>query len=75
MFWVDQETLVIGKGFRTNQNGIEQIKRILTPFNVEVISFDLPFFKGPESCLHMMSLISIVDEKKLLCMFLFYLLA
>ena len=66
MFWIDDETLVIGKGFRTNQIGIEQIKSILTPFNVEVISFDLPFFKGPEACLHMMSLISIVDEKKAL---------
>ena len=64
MFWIDNETLVIGKGFRTNQMGIEQIKHILTPFNVEIISFDLPFFKGPEACLHMMSLISIVDEKK-----------
>ena len=66
MFWIDNKTLVIGKGFRTNQIGIEQIKRILAPFNIEVISFDLPFFKGPEACLHMMSLISIVDEKKAL---------
>ena len=66
MFWIDKETLVIGKGFRTNQMGIEQIKSILTPFNVEIISFDLPFFKGPEACLHMMSLISIVDKKKAL---------
>ena len=66
MFWIDNETLVVGKGFRTNQIGIEQIKSILTPFNVKVISFDLPFFKGPEACLHMMSLISIVDEKKAL---------
>ena len=63
MFWVNKETLVIGKGFRTNQNGIEQIKSILSPFNVEVVSFDLPYFKGPEACLHMMSLISIVDQK------------
>ena len=66
MFWIDNETLVIGKGFRTNKIGVEQIRQILIPFNVEVISFDLPFFKGPEVCLHMMSLISIVDEKKAL---------
>ena len=66
MFWVDQDTLVIGSGFRTNQNGIEQIKSILSSYGVTVVSFDLPFFKGPEACLHMMSLISIVDEKKAL---------
>ena len=66
MFWLDEETLVIGKSFRTNQIGIEQIKHILIPFNVEVVSFDLPFFKGPKACLHLMSLISLVDKKKAL---------
>ncbi len=69
MFWLDKETLVIGKGFRTNQIAIDQIKSMLSKFNVEVVSFDLPFFLGPEACLHMMSLISIVDEKKALAHF------
>ncbi len=69
MFWLDKKTLVIGKGFRTNQIAIEQIKNILSKFNVEVVSFDLPFFLGQEACLHMMSLISIVDEKKALAYF------
>ena len=69
IFWIDSKTLVIGKGFRTNQIGIDQIKRILSPFHVKVFSFDLPFFKGPEACLHMMSLISVVDEKKALVHF------
>ncbi len=66
MFWIDKKTLVVGKGFRTNQIGIEQIKCMLSVFNIDVISFDLPFFKGPEACLHMMSLISLVDKKKAL---------
>ena len=42
MFWLDEETLVIGKSFRTNQIGVEQIKRMLIPFNIDVVSFDLP---------------------------------
>ena len=66
IFWVDKETVVIGKSFRTNQEGIEQIKRIFNAFNVMVVSFDLPFFLGSEACLHMMSLISLVDDKKAL---------
>ena len=66
MFWLDKETLVIGKGFRTNQEGIEQIKRVLSALNVKVVPFDLPFFKGPDACLHVMSLISIVDKNKAL---------
>ena len=44
MFWLDKETLVIGKGFRTNQIAIEQIKSMLSKINVQVLSFDLPFF-------------------------------
>ena len=66
MFWLDKKTLVIGKGFRTNQEGIEQIKRVLSALHVKVVPFDLPFFKGPDSCLHIMSLISIVDKNKAL---------
>ena len=66
MFWLDKDTVVIGKGFRTNQEGIEQIKYVFNSFNITVVSFDLPFFKGSEACLHMMSLISIVDYKKAL---------
>ena len=45
IFWVDKKTVAIGKGFRTNQEGIEQIQRILNAFNVMVVSFDLPFFR------------------------------
>ena len=63
MFWLDKETLVIGKGFRTNQEGIEQIKRLLSALHVKVVPFDLTFFRGPDACLHIMSLISIVDKK------------
>ena len=66
MFWVDKETVVIGKGFRTNQAGINQIKHVFNAINITVVSFDLPFFMGSEACLHMMSLISLVDEKKAL---------
>ena len=66
MFWLDKETLVIGKGFRTNQEGIEQIKRVMSALHVNVEPFDLPFFRGPEACLHIMSLISIVDKNKAL---------
>jgi len=66
MFWLDKETLVIGKGFRTNQEGIEQIKRVMSALQVNIETFDLPFFRGPEACLHIMSLISIVDKNKAL---------
>lgn len=67
--WLDKETLVIGRGFRTNSDGIEQITRILKPQGVEVFVFDLPVYSGKSACLHLMSLISLVDTfTALVCM-------
>jgi N-dimethylarginine dimethylaminohydrolase len=64
MFWLDAKTLIVGRGFRTNQRGINQLTSILKPFEVDILAFDLPCFFGYEACLHMMSLISLVDKDK-----------
>ena len=56
--WVDQNTLAIGRGVRTNQSGIEQMARILAPLGIEVLGYDLPLWMGEEACLHLMSVIS-----------------
>ena len=61
---MDEKTLIVGKGFRTNQNGVDQIASMLKIFKIKVYSFDLPVFMGQDACLHMMSLISMVDTKK-----------
>jgi len=57
MFWLDDTTLLIGRGHRTNDGGIDQIRSLLAP-DVTVTSFDLPYFRGPGACLHLMSFIS-----------------
>jgi len=59
--WIDEKTLVVGKGFRTNRSGVAQLKGILNKYGINVIGFDLPYFYGPDACLHLMSLISILD--------------
>lgn len=61
--WLDDATLAVGRGLRTNQAGIDQLAHILTPMGVTVRAFDLPLYKGPDACLHLMSIISPVDEK------------
>ncbi len=61
--WLDSTTLLIGRGYRTNKDGIEQMRAILGPKGVEVISAPLPYGPGPSACLHLMSLISLLDEK------------
>lgn len=60
-FWLDETTLAIGRGFRTNQAGIEQFAAILQPTGIRVEVFDLPYHLGPEACLHLMSVVSPLD--------------
>jgi len=62
MVWLDETTLLIGEGYRTNAAGIEQIRSLLAPHGVEVLAAPLPYGPGPDACLHLMSLISILDE-------------
>ncbi|RUX47399.1 amidinotransferase, partial [Mesorhizobium sp. M7A.F.Ca.CA.002.09.1.1] len=56
--WLDARTLVIGRGVRSNQEGIQQVSNLLTPLGVSVYGFDLPLWQGEEACLHLMSVIS-----------------
>ena len=61
-FWLDERTLAIGRGYRTNSEGIEQMRAILAPMGVQVITVDLPYWHGPDECLHLLSLISLLDS-------------
>jgi N-dimethylarginine dimethylaminohydrolase len=63
MIWLDAKTLLIGLGYRTNSAGIAQMRALLAPKGVEVISATLPYGPGPSACLHLMSLISLLDEQ------------
>jgi len=59
--WMDHDTLAVGRGFRTNAEGVRQLRGLLGPLRVTVLDYDLPYFTGPEACLHLLSLISPVD--------------
>jgi dimethylargininase len=63
LLWIDSYTLAAGVGFRTNKSGIEQIQNLLKPQNVNIIPVELPYFNGAQACLHLLSLISIVNNK------------
>lgn len=63
MVWLDSKTLLIGRGYRTNADGIGQMRALLAPHGVEVLSAPLPYGPGPSACLHLMSLISLLDER------------
>lgn len=61
--WLDERTLAVGRGYRTNDEGIRQLREILAALDVTVLVVDLPHWHGPEECLHLMSFISPVAEK------------
>jgi N-dimethylarginine dimethylaminohydrolase len=56
--WLDHATLAVGRGVRTNQDGIQQLANLLSPRGIAVYGFDLPLWHGEEACLHLMSVIS-----------------
>jgi N-dimethylarginine dimethylaminohydrolase len=63
ILWLSAKTLLVGHGYRTNAAGIAQLRDLLAPRGVEVLSAPLPYGPGPSACLHLMSLISLLDEQ------------
>ena len=66
LIWLDAKTLLAGRGYRTNAAGIAQLRELLAPRGVEVLAAPLPYGSGPGCCLHLMSLISLLDERSAL---------
>ena len=62
LLWVRPDWLAVGQGFRTNPEGLRQLTEILRDLGVRTDPVPLPYFRGPEACLHLMSLISVVAE-------------
>jgi N-dimethylarginine dimethylaminohydrolase len=54
--WLDEHTLLVGCGYRTNAAGIARLRELLP--DVEVVVFDLPHWHGRDEVMHLMSLIS-----------------
>jgi dimethylargininase len=54
--WLDRQTLLVGRSYRTNEAGIAALRRALP--DVDVVAFDLPHLRGPAEVLHLLSLIS-----------------
>jgi N-dimethylarginine dimethylaminohydrolase len=62
ILWLDSKTVLVGQGYRTNKFGISLIHGLLHSDGIEVISAPLPHGPGPSACLHLMSLVSLLDD-------------
>jgi N-dimethylarginine dimethylaminohydrolase len=58
--WFDAQTAAVGRGYRTNDAGIAQLRAFLGD-GVDVIVVPLPHYRGPADVFHLMSIISPVD--------------
>ncbi len=59
--WIDERTLAVGRGYRTNDEGIRQLRELTADLVDEVVVVPLPHWQGPNDVLHLMSLISPID--------------
>jgi dimethylargininase len=57
--WLDDETLLVGIGYRTNAAGLDALGAAFP--GVDVIAFDLPHWSGRGEVLHLLSFISPLD--------------
>jgi N-dimethylarginine dimethylaminohydrolase len=60
--WLDENSLLVGRSYRTNADGVRQLRAILAAQNVRVASVDMPHDRGPGHVLHLMSVISPVAD-------------
>jgi dimethylargininase len=54
--WLDDHTLLAGRGYRTNDDGVAAVRRLLP--DADVLVFDLPHWRGRGEVMHLLSLLS-----------------
>jgi len=58
--WLDERTIIVGRGYRTNDEGIRQLRDLLGP-GIDLVMVPLPHYRGPADVFHLMSIVSPVD--------------
>jgi dimethylargininase len=62
MCWIDENTLMVGLSWRTNEDAVAQLRPLLARDGINVVTFDLANDGGPDYCLHLMSVVSPVRD-------------
>lgn len=60
--WLDENTLAVGHSYRTNIEGIAQLKALLEPKGIDIVVAELPHYKGENDVFHLMSILSPIDK-------------
>ncbi len=60
--WFDDRTVAVGRGYRTNEEGIRQLRALLGGDVDELVEVPLPHWRGPDDVFHLMSILSPIDD-------------
>jgi N-dimethylarginine dimethylaminohydrolase len=60
--WLGPRTVAVGRGYRTNAEGIRQFRDILGAAVDDVVAVPLPHWNGPADVFHLMSVLSPVAD-------------
>lgn len=60
--WIDDRTIAVGRGYRTNDDGIHQLRELLADRIDELIVAALPHYRGVNDVFHLMSIFSPIDR-------------
>lgn len=64
--WLDERTIAVGRGHRTNDEGIRQLRNLLSDSIEELVVVPLPYWRGPSDVFHLMSILSPIDKDLML---------
>lgn len=60
--WVAPDLVLAGRSYRTNAQGIAEVKAVLEPLGVTVVPAPVVHWVGPGSVMHLLSAVSLVDR-------------
>lgn len=60
--WLDRRTIAVGRGYRTNDDGIAQLQAFLGDAIDDLIAVQLPHWNGAGDVFHLMSIVSPIDR-------------
>lgn len=60
--WLDTTTMAVGHTYRTNLEGIKQLKQLLEPKGIQILVAEMPHYKGADDVFHLMSVLSPVAK-------------
>ena len=61
-FWLDDSTMAVGLGYRTNRQGASALQALVAPEGIHVETYDMPHDQGPDHVLHLQSFLSAATE-------------